>query len=187
MLSPVPRLGRDSDLAVLPEDIGLLAAFSGARGAPARTPAAQAGGIEGGIIQLAAAYATPSAYYAQRYPELTQRGVPTRLLALGLTDTFGRVAVESFAELADRYDLWLAAGVNMARDWKIVCRNLETYVPPAGGEPCVEADPGRVALLGDPDEPGREYAYEATTPKPVNMVLLFDPTGTSSPSRSRRT
>ena len=65
----------------------------------------------------------------------------------------------------------------MARDWKIVCRNLETYVPPAGGEPCVEADPGRVALLGDPDEPGREYAYEATTPKPVNMVLLFDPDG----------
>lgn len=177
MIAPVPRLGRDSDLAVLPEDVGLLAAFSGARGAPARTPAAQAGGVEGGIATLAAAYATPSAYYAERYPELTEREVPTRLLALALTDTFGRVAVESFAEIADRYDLWLAAGVNMARDWKIVCRDQATYVPPAGGEQCVESDPDRVALLGDPAEPARDYVYEATKPEPVNMALLFDPDG----------
>src|SRR3712207_9499391 len=30
---------------------------------------------------------------------------------------------------------------------------------------------------GDPFEPERDYVYEATSPKPSNMALLFDPDG----------
>ncbi|MEA2124250.1 MAG: hypothetical protein QOI80_1032 [Solirubrobacteraceae bacterium] len=173
MVAPLQRLGRDRDLAVLPEDIGLLAAFSGSRGAPARS----ASDLTSAIAALTGAYATPIATYAARYPDLASRAVPTRLLALGLTDTFGRVAVESFAELADRYDLWLEAGIDMARDWRIVCRDQATFTPPPGATRCDAQDPGLVAALGDPDEPARDYAYEATTPDPVNMALLFDPDG----------
>jgi hypothetical protein len=173
MLAPQKRLGRDKDLAVLPESIGLMAAFSGSRGIGAR----QAPDLTTSIGALATAYATPEAVYATRYPELAGREVPTRLLALGLTDTFGRVAIETFATLADRYDLWLEAGVDMARDWRIVCRDQASFTPPPGATGCDAQDPQLVAALGDPDEPGRDYAYEATTPDPVNMALLFDPDG----------
>jgi hypothetical protein len=173
MLAPLPRRGRDRDLAVLPEDVGLLAVLSGTRGASARA----APNLTSAIGSLAAAYATPEAVYASRYPELTKRQVPTRLLALGLTDTIGRVAVETFATLADRYDLWLEAGVDMARDWRIVCRDKTTFTPPPGAKGCDAQDPQLVASLGDPGEPGRDYAYEATTPDPVNMALVFDPDG----------
>ncbi len=173
MVAPLQRRGRDKDLAVLPESIGLMAAFSGSRGTGARA----APDLTTAIGSLAAAYATPEAVYASRYPELTTREVPTRLLALALTDTFGRVAVETFAALADRYDLWLEAGVDMAREWRVVCRDQAAFIPPPGVTKCDAQDPGLVAALGDPDEPGRDYAYEAITSEPVNMALLFDPDG----------
>ena len=177
MVATVPRLGRNRDLVVMPEDLGLMAAFTGSRGVPARSVNAQTGGLTAAIGTLAATYAEPNAYYAARYPELASRGTPTRLLALGLTDTFGRVSVETYAFLADAYDVWLTAGVNMARDWRIVCRDRATFVPPPGATGCDEEDPARVAALGDPDEPDRDYAYEATVPEPVNMALLFNPQG----------
>ena len=58
-------------------------------------------------------------------------------------------------------------------------------------------DPALVALLGDPDEPGRDYAYEATSPYPGNTTYVFAPDGEvlvpdgtggtlESPSRDRR-
>ena len=152
MMATLPRLGRDRDLVVLPEDLGLMAAFSGERGATAR----QSDTLIGAVATLLGTYGPQIAYYQQKYPSLAERGIPTRALALALTDTFGRVAVETFSELADRYDVWLEAGVNMARDWRRT------------------TDPAAVAALG---EPGRDYAYEATTAEPVNMALLFDPDG----------
>jgi hypothetical protein len=164
------RLGGGRDLAVLPESIGLLAALSGTRGEPARA----APDLTDAIAGLIASYAGPIAYYAGKYPQLAQRGIPTRLLSLGLTDTYGRVAVESFAALARRYGVYLAAGVDMARDWEIVCRDQATFVPPPGAQRCDAQDPALVAALG---EPGAGYAYVATSPDPVNMALLFDPSG----------
>ena len=107
------RLGRDRDLAALPEDLGLMAALSGSRGGPARLLTPETGGLTAAIGTLLGTYAPQMAYYGERYPALSTRGIPTRELALALTDTFGRVAVETFAELADRYDLWLEAGVNI--------------------------------------------------------------------------
>ena len=171
MLKPLHRTGRD--LAVLPEDIGLMAAFSGTRGAPARSVST----LVEAIGALLSTYSGPMAYYGTQYPQLLDRGIPTRLLAVGLTDTFGRVGVETFATLARRYHLWLEAGIDMARDWRIVCRDKATFVPPPGAAKCDVQDPALVAVLGDPDEPQRDYAYQATTPDPVNMALLFDPQG----------
>ena len=152
LMATLPRLGRDRDLVVLPEDLGLMAAFSGERGATAR----ESDTLIGAVATLLGTYGPQIAYYQQKYPSLSERGIPTRALALALTDTFGRVAVETFSELADRYDVWLEAGVNMARDWRRT------------------TDPATVAALG---EPGRDYAYVATTAEPVNMALVFDPDG----------
>jgi hypothetical protein len=153
------------NLVAFPEDLGLLAAFTGSKGAPARS----ADNVVGAVVGLLGTYGPQIDYYRAKYPSLATRPLPTRALALALTDVFGRAAVETYAELAARYHVWLEAGVNMAQDWQKVCTD------PAPG--CDEVDPAKVALLRDPDEPGRTYAYEATSDKPSNMALLFDPSG----------
>ncbi len=165
------------DLVALPEDLGLMAVFTGSRGALGRQVTPQTGGLTAAIALVAASYAPQVAYYAARHPALALRGIPTRAVALALTDTFARVGVETFAELADRYDVWLEAGVNMARSWRIVCTDRASYLAPPTGEPCAVEDPVRVALLNSGDDAGRGYAYEATTDEPVNMALVFDPGG----------
>src|SRR5438445_628849 len=38
-------------------------------------------------------------------------------------------------------------------------------------------EPERVALLRDPDEPARQYAYEAVSPLAVNTTFIFTPMG----------
>jgi hypothetical protein len=154
-----------NNLVALPEDLGLMAAFTGTPGAPARASK----DVVGAVIGLLGTYAPQIDYYRAKYPSLATRPLPTRALALALTDTFGRVAVETFSELAARYHVWLEAGVNMAQDWQKVCTE------PAAG--CDEVNPDKVALLRGADEPDRTYAYEATTEKPSNMALLFDPSG----------
>jgi hypothetical protein len=160
------HLRRDGrNLVALPEDLGLMAAFTGTQGASARASK----DIVGAIVGLLGTYAPQMGYYTAKYPALLERPLPTRALALALTDTFGRAAVETYSELAARYHVWLEAGVTMAQSWQKVC------VAQAPG--CDTVDPAKVALLRSPDEPGRQYAYEATSDKPSNMALLFDPSG----------
>jgi hypothetical protein len=166
------------DLAVLPEDTGLFAALTGQRGAAARS----SGTLEGTIVALIGAYGPQNSYYSGKYPDLAPRAPQTRLLAVALTDTFGRVAVETFAELARRYHVWLEAGIDMAQDWKVVCNDRGAFNsarPPRlpTGERCAEQNPQRVKQLGDPFEPARDYAYEAVSPLASNIALVFDPTG----------
>ncbi|HEY8582137.1 MAG TPA: nitrilase-related carbon-nitrogen hydrolase, partial [Capillimicrobium sp.] len=165
--------GGGHDLVTLPEDVGLLAAFSGSRGTEARA----AGDLVSAIVALLGTYAPVSAFYGEKFPALTRRALPTRQLVVALTDTFGRTAVETFAEIADESDAYVVAGVNMAREWRIVCESRAAYTAPPGGEPCAVEDPALVARLRSPDEPQRTYAYEATTPDAVNMGLVFDPDG----------
>ena len=117
-------------------------------------------------------------YYAAKFPDLLDGRLPARLLGVALTDTFARTAVETYAKLADRYDVWLAAGVNMARRWQIVCVDKARFRAAAGRLALRRAGPraGRPAA-----QPGR--ARRATTPtRPrderfSNMALLFDPNG----------
>jgi hypothetical protein len=162
-----------SNLVTFPEDLGLMAIFTGQRGGPARG----ASSVTEAIADVLVAYAPQTAYYGAKYPALGSRGVPTRLLAIAGTDTFARVAVETYAEIAATYHVWLEAGIDMAQDWHVVCDSKATMPPLPGGVTCDEENPAKVAQLRGPDEPDRTYAYEATTDKASNMALVFDPTG----------
>jgi hypothetical protein len=166
-------LSGQRNLVALPEDLGLMAIFSGSRGQMARG----ASDVTSAIAYELVAYGTQSGYYSSKYPQLTQRGIPTRLLALAATDTFARIAVETYAEIAKTYGVWLEAGVNMTQAWKIVCDDKATMPALPSGEQCSEADPAKVAQLQTTDEPDRTYAYEATSDKASNMALVFDPHG----------
>ncbi|HEX8067492.1 MAG TPA: sialidase family protein [Thermoleophilaceae bacterium] len=166
------------DLVAWPEDLGLFAALTGERSAPARG----SGSLEGAIVTLIGLYPQQTGYYSSRYPGIADRVPQVRLLELALTDTFARTVVETYAEIADRYDVWLTAGVNMAQDWQVVCRDRDAFNaarPPRlpGGVLCQEESPDKVSVLGDPFEPGRDYAYEAVTSRASNMALVFDPAG----------
>jgi predicted amidohydrolase len=164
------------DLVALPEDAGFWAMLTGPRGEPAR----RQGSSVAAVASLAGTYAPQVNYYEAKFPQLAARGVPGRTLMLALTDTFARVAVETFAELADRHDVYLVAGMSMARDWQVVCADRESFnsAPPLpGGVRCSEESPAKVQALRDPSEPQREYAYEAMTGEPVNMALVFNPNG----------
>src|SRR3954471_17011368 len=172
------RLGPGRDLVVWPEDVGLLGALTGERAASARS----AGSFEGAIISLIGAYGPQNAYYTQRFPDAANRSLPVRLTEISLTDTYGRSAVETFSELADRYDTYLEAGVDMAQSWQVVCDDMQAFDradPPRlpGGVLCQEQNSQKVLALRDPNEPDRDYAYEATTGKVSNMALVFGPDG----------
>jgi predicted amidohydrolase len=84
-----------------------------------------------------------------------------RQLVLALTDTLYRGFYETFRELAMTHGVYLAASANVAP-----ARRVEEA-----------AEPELVALLRDPDEPGRTYAYEAVSPFPYNTTLVFAPDG----------
>ncbi|MEA2349337.1 MAG: hypothetical protein QOG86_278 [Thermoleophilaceae bacterium] len=166
------------DLVVWPELIGLFAALTGQRAAPARN----SGSLEGSILTLIGLYPQQNAYYGAKYPQVTSRVPQVRELELSLTDTFGHVAVETFSEMAKRYRVWLEADVVMAQDWKIVCDDRTAFntARPARlptGELCQEENAARVDQLGDPFDPGRDYVYEADTSQPSSLAIVFDPRG----------
>jgi len=150
--------GRDATapaeaLVVFPESAGLIAAFIGTRGAPARqqTSATLA------IATLLATYQAPLAHYAATFPDEPL----VRTLVLALTDTLYRSFYETFRDLAVEHAVYLAASADIAP-----ARRVEA-----------SDDPGLVALLRDPDEPGRPYAYVAVEARPVNTTFVFTPDG----------
>jgi hypothetical protein len=149
--------------------MGLWASFTGQRGAEARS----SGSLVGAVASLFTSYAPQMTYYGGVYPSVASRFPQVRLLALALTDTFGRTAIETFSEMASRYHVWLEAGVNMTQNWHVVCRTDEH--PPQ--EACDEVNPAKVQMLGDPEEADRGYVYEARSPDASNMALVFGPDG----------
>jgi len=152
-LAPVDPAAPANALVVFPEDTGLLAAFIGSRGASARTQT----GSTLAIVNLLVAYQPQIAHYQAKFPG--QPGV--RYLVMALTDTFYRSVYETFRELATTHGVWIAVGTNMA---------------PARRVEAADA-PDLVALLRDPDEPGRTYAYEAAEPFAPNTTYVFAPDG----------
>ncbi len=152
-LAPVDPSAPPNALVMFPEDTGLLAAFIGSRGA---VPRAQPN-TTFAIFNLILSYANQFSYYQTKFPGQPQ----IRYGVLAITDTFYRGVYETFRELAMTHGVYLAVGANLAP-----ARRVE------------EADdPALVALLRDPDEPTRTYAYEATSPLAVNTTFVFAPDG----------
>lgn len=152
-LAPVDPGAPAKALVVFPEDTGLLAAFIGTRGATAR----QQTGSTLAIVYLVTSYDAQISYYQARFP-----GQPViRNLVLALTDTFYRAVYETFRELAMTHGVYLAVGTNMAPARRVDAAD----------------DPDLVAMLRDPDEPDRTYAYEAVAPFAPNTTLVFAPDG----------
>src|SRR3954452_2943756 len=84
--------------------------------------------------------------------------------------------------MAERYHAFLEVGVNMAQSWQVVCDDMQAFNradPPRlpGGVLCQEQNSQKVLALRDPNEPDRDYAYEATTGKVSNRALVFGPDG----------
>ncbi len=140
-------------LVNFPEDTGLVAGLIGSRGATARSQTTSAAAI----VNLAVGYDTLVTHYT------TQFG-PRHFVSdvfVAATDTFYRSFYETFRDIALTYGVHVTASANIAP-----ARRIE------------EADfPALVALLRDPDEPGRTYAYEAVSPVVRNIVFIFAPDG----------
>lgn len=152
-LAPADPTAPARALVVFAEDVGLMAALIGSRGAGARE---QVGAV-GAIASLLGTYGPQFAHYAGKHPT----NPLVRTLVLATTDTLYRSVYETFRDLAMTHGVYVAA-----------CANI----PPARR---VEqaTEPDLVALLRDPDEPERTYAYEATSPFPYNTTLVFAPDG----------
>jgi len=138
-----------------PESVGLIAGLIGSRGSAARTATSATGAFAG----LLGPYAAPIAHYNEVFPELSAQ--PIRGLVVALTDVLYRAVYETFRDIAVEYGIYLSVSFDGAP-----ARRVDA------GE-----DPDLVALLRDPDEPDRDYAYVATSARPRNFVFLFDPTG----------
>ncbi len=152
-LLPADPAAPTDALVVFPEDVGLMPALIGTRGAAAR---AQTSSVVA-IVDLLGPYGPQMAYYNTKFP-----GEPlVRQLVLALTDTLYRSFYETFRELAMTHGVYLAASANVAP-----ARRVEEA-----------SEPALVALLRDPDEPSRTYAYEAVSPSPYNTALVFAPDG----------
>lgn len=152
-LAPADPAAPANALVAFPEDTGLLAAFIGTRGAPGRAQSTSTFAI----INLTVTYQQQMAHYQTKFPNQPL----IRYLVLALTDTFYRSVYETFRELAMTHGVYVAVGTNMAP-----ARRVE------------EADdPDLVALLRDPDEPARTYAYEAVSAYTPNTTFVFAPDG----------
>lgn len=140
-------------LVNFPEDVGLVAAMTGSRGAPAR------GSIStgGAFLALLNTYDTRINYYRGKFQNLAM----FQALLLALTDVNYRVVYETFRDIAVTYGVYVSAGVNVAEARRVEAAD----------------DPMLVNRLRDPDEPLRPYAYEATSPEVYNTTMIFRPDG----------
>ena len=147
-----PRAPRRA-LVVFPEEAGLINILIGSRGETSRRQTS----VLGAVPSLFAPYARQFDHYTAKYP-----GQPAvRLLFLALTDTLYRSFYETFRDLAREHGVYIASTMNAAP-----ARRVEAA-----------EDPDLVALLRDPDEPDRGYAYEAVSPHAANTTYVFAPNG----------
>lgn len=137
------------NLVVLNEDIGLATLGIGTRGTiaralangPVKDPENLLGAI-GAFGGVGVAYAPQIAYYALQEPQTSAQ----RLIVTAVTDTLVRAFMQTFSELARKYDVYIVASNNQAefREVRI-------------------ADKPQAALLVDPDLLPRYLSGELTT------------------------
>ncbi|MEW6271542.1 MAG: sialidase family protein [Thermodesulfobacteriota bacterium] len=138
-----------------PEATGLVAGLIGSRGEAAR----DAGSSTEAFASLLGPYGDVIAHYGAVFPELQPQ--PIRALILALTDVLYRAVYETFREVAMRYGVHVSVSFDAAPARRVAAAD----------------EPELVALLRDPDEPDRDYAYVATSALPRNFVFLFAPDG----------
>ena len=150
-------------LVVFDEDIGLMTAAAGVRGAelraqlsgPLKAPLGDTAPAPVGaallIGGLTAAYAPQIAAYTARFGPVD----PRKAGLLAATDTFVRAFNTTFSDVARELGIYVLACNSEANDYR------ESH------------DAAEVALFGDPSEPGT--AYVATTPRVTNTAYVWGP------------
>ncbi|MFU8804045.1 MAG: hypothetical protein ACNA8W_09580 [Bradymonadaceae bacterium] len=140
------------NVVVFPESMVLPMLVLGDKAAQTRTRTT----IEQAISTMLPSLTDPFGYYARKYSDDGLETVTFILLAV--TDQIVRATYDTFGQIADRYDLYVSVTVDLPEFERVT-------------------DPELVAILGDPDLEGLDYAYEATSPEVKNVQLLFGPDG----------
>ena len=139
-----------TNLVVFGEDVGLPAAFLGARGAEAR----KAGTAESAYLAVAVAYEDALVHYTQAYPQITFN----RAISLALTDTMARAFFGTFPKLAREHGVWLSA-----------CTLLADTIE--------SEDPADIAMFGDPELSDQRSVYLPVDEHVYNVCYLWDDQG----------
>lgn len=160
-----PRLADDRpNVVALTEDVGLLTLATGSRGASTRATFEDGGtapGCEGqpapcgvavALSTITTAYAPQVAAYESRFGSFS----PLAGAFLAGTDTFGRGWMQTFSDVAKRYDVYILGSNNQASFRESV-------------------DPSEIALFADPDVEDPQSAFVATGPEVYNEVFMWGP------------
>jgi glycerophosphoryl diester phosphodiesterase len=160
-----PHLARHRpNVVAFNEDIGLMTLGTGSRGAVARETIANPDSVpscEGkpapcvaaaALGQITAAYGGPIAAYRARFPEM---GAIAQTF-VGATDTFARGWMQTFSDMARRYDVYILGSNTQA--------------------PFRESrDPSEIETFRDPDIADPDSVYVATGPEIYNEVFMWGP------------
>jgi len=161
----VPHLARHRpNIVAFNEDIGLMTLGTGSRGAVARETIGNPDSVpscEGkpapcvaavALGQITAAYGAQIAAYRGRFPEMG--AIAQSFVAP--TDTFGRGWMQTFSDMARRYDVYILGSNTQA--------------------PFRESrDPSEIETFRDPDLAQPESVYVATGPEIYNEVFMWGP------------
>ncbi len=161
----LPHLARHRpNVVAFSEDVGLMTLGTGSRGAVARATIANPDSVpscEGkpapcvaavALGQITAAYSQQVAAYRARFPDMGS--IAQSFVAP--TDTFARGWMQTFSDMARRYDIYVLGSNTQA--------------------PFRESrDPSEIQTFGDPDIPNAESVYVATAPEVYNEVFLWGP------------
>src|SRR5215213_2428371 len=146
------------------EDIGLMTAGTGSRGAQARQVIANPGGAPGcegqafpcatiaTLTALNSGYSRELAAYRARFPQMS----PVSGVFVAATDTFARGWMQTFSDLAKRHGIYILGSNNQA--------------------PFRESsDPADIEAFADPDQPRPSSVFVATSPDVYNEVFMWGP------------
>jgi hypothetical protein len=159
----VPRLAKGRpNVVAFTEDIGLMTAAIGSRGATVRKYAADPHSAPGcatagypcgtlaAFAALNAGYAKPLAYYSARFP-----GTPPNVFNAA-TDTLVRSFMQTFSDMAKRYHVYILGS--------------------SPASPFEESkSPADITALADPDLRRPRSVYVATAPQVYNEVFMWGP------------
>jgi glycerophosphoryl diester phosphodiesterase len=161
----VPHLARHRpNIVAFNEDVGLMTLGTGSRGAVARETIGRPDSVpscEGkpapcvaavALGQITAAYGSQVAAYRGRFPEMG--GLAQSFVAP--TDTFGRGWMQTFSDMARRYDVYILGSNTQAQFRE-------------------SRDPSEIDTFRDPDIADPKSVYVATGPEVYNEVFMWGP------------